>query len=130
MKTKKIKLLARFLLLLPLCAALLGAGCEKEREFDPKNKLLGSWVEQQPCTDGICDTIVFDENGTIKLYEPIKGWTYSFPSPDTIEFTNTSKSLTKNCHFIFNDENEITIFNFYDRTITSQVKNITFTKLD
>ena len=30
MKTKKIKLLARFLLLLPLCAVLLGAGCEKE----------------------------------------------------------------------------------------------------
>ena len=32
MKTKKLKLLARFLLLLPLCVALFGSGCEKEED--------------------------------------------------------------------------------------------------
>ncbi|SHI82159.1 hypothetical protein SAMN05444280_106116 [Tangfeifania diversioriginum] len=32
MKTKKIELLASFLLLLPICAALLMSGCEKEED--------------------------------------------------------------------------------------------------
>ncbi|WP_372950856.1 hypothetical protein [Mariniphaga sp.] len=42
MKLKKIKLLARFLLLLPLCAALLGAGCEKDKMS--KSILNGKWI--------------------------------------------------------------------------------------
>ena len=42
MKTKKIKLLARFLLLLPLCAALLGAGCEKDEMSE--SVLNGKWI--------------------------------------------------------------------------------------
>jgi hypothetical protein len=39
MKSKKLKLLARFLLLLPLCVALLGAGCEKE---ETRPEFIGS----------------------------------------------------------------------------------------
>ncbi len=33
MKTKKIKILAIFLFLLPLCVALLGAGCDKNEDY-------------------------------------------------------------------------------------------------
>jgi hypothetical protein len=33
MKTKRLKLLTVFLLLLPLCVVLLGAGCEKDEEI-------------------------------------------------------------------------------------------------
>ena len=32
MRLKKMKLLARFLLLLPLCAVMLAFGCEKEED--------------------------------------------------------------------------------------------------
>jgi len=43
MKTKKLKLLTIFLLLLPLCMAILGTGCEKDEELPPfqaKGKII------------------------------------------------------------------------------------------
>lgn len=42
MKSKKLKLLAIFLLLLPFCSALLGVGCEDE-ELPLKQVINGSW---------------------------------------------------------------------------------------
>ncbi len=35
MKTKKLKLFTLFLLLLPFCVVILGAGCEKDEELPP-----------------------------------------------------------------------------------------------
>jgi|GEM_PF-2327927 len=130
MKTKKIKQLTNLLLLLPLCVALLGSGCNDEDNLETKTQLIGKWIEIEPFSDDICDTIVFKENNTIELYYPIQGWTYSLPSSDTIAFANPAKLRTKKCYFTFNSENELTIFNFYDRTITSQIKNITFEKIN
>ncbi len=130
MKPKKLKLLTTFLLLLPLCMVLLGAGCEKDEELKMKTQVLGEWIEQEPFTDGVCDTIVFKEDNTIELYYPIEGWAYSLPSSDTIVFTDPTRLRTQKCHFMFNNENELTIFNFWDRTITSQIKDITFKKID
>jgi len=43
MKIKKLKLLTVFLLLLPLCVAVLNSGCEKDDEFPPyhaKGKII------------------------------------------------------------------------------------------
>jgi hypothetical protein len=42
MKPKKLKLLTLFLLILPLCVVLLGAGCEKDDV--PQSVLNGKWV--------------------------------------------------------------------------------------
>jgi len=130
MKNKKLKLLTIFMLLLPLCVVILGAGCEKEKDFDTKSQLLGEWVEQEPFSDGVCDTIIFKEDNTIDLYNPIEGWTYSLPSSDTIAFTDPTRPRTQKCHFMFTNENKLTLFNFWDRTITSQIKDITFKKIN
>ena len=77
MKTKKIKLLARFLLLLPLCAALLGAGCEKDEMSE--SVLNGKWIllgfgndstgkfTPEPDSEPKSSYVVFD-NGNLVAY--------------------------------------------------------------
>ncbi len=130
MKSKKLKPLLILLLLLPLSITILGTGCEKDEITSSKSRFIGKWVEQESFTDGICDTIIFKEDNTIELYIPIQEWTYSFPSSNTIEFVNPSSLLSRKCHFIFNRKNELTIFNFYDRTITLEIKDITFERIN
>jgi hypothetical protein len=75
MKTKNLKLLAIFLLLLPLCVVLLGAGCEKESSFGQKD-ISGSWkVSKQSISGNLTYFIAPPDNA---LYTDI-----SIVFPDT-----------------------------------------------
>jgi len=55
MKTKKIKLLTIFLLLLPLCVALLGAGCNEDKDeysVYEEGYVVGSFVGDEVNAEG------------------------------------------------------------------------------
>ena len=57
MKIKKSKQHVFFLLLLPLCVVVLGAGCENE-EFSLKQSINGSWKVSKQIISGELESIV------------------------------------------------------------------------
>ncbi len=67
MKPKKLKLLTIFLLLLPLCVAMLGGGCEDEEKLDMKNSEGLVLYYGDPSVDGCGWMIKIDTT----VYSPI-----------------------------------------------------------
>ena len=64
MKQKNLKQLITFLLLLPLCVVLLGAGCEKDdTNYDP-DSIIGKW-EWLYSTGGFAGTTYPEEGETV-----------------------------------------------------------------
>lgn len=108
---------------------LIGAGCQKDFSNDEvKIQLLGIWIEKEVCNDGICDSILFKDDNTIELYFPFEGWIYHLPSDDSIVFVDQTDSLYLGFNFTLKDDNELIIYNFIDRSISQEIKNITFKK--
>ena len=99
--------------------------CEDEEIKTIEEQIIGTWIEKEPFTDGICDTIVFKENNTIGLYFPVVGWDYKIISNDSIVFINQPEFL-QGFNFTLFGSDELIVYNFYDRTITNNVKNIPF----
>ena len=104
-------------------------GCEKNEELDSnKNNLIDTWIEKSPdLYDGISDTIVFTDKFYIEKHFYFNGWKYNY-SNDSVTFSKADNN--KRFSLIFIGANEIVINNFLDRSVTSQVKNIHFIKLN
>lgn len=110
---------------------LIASNCSKDDSDKPKtfeSNLIGTWIEKYPeLFDGISDTIVFTDQSLVKKHIIFDGWHYSATS-DTIVFQKDEKTIK--CAYAIINENEMTIFNFIDRTITSEVKNMQFIKIE
>ncbi|HET8829820.1 MAG TPA: hypothetical protein VFM79_10790 [Pelobium sp.] len=136
-----MKNLKLFGLLLFISASIMG--CSKETEIKnftaTEKQLLGNWVEKEPYNengryyggdDGTCDTLVFTNNNKVELYFPLQGWGYKVIGQETILFTNEQTKEEKNFVYAIDENGELTIYNFVDRSITARVKNITFVRLN
>jgi len=102
--------------------------CQKDRSEETiKEKLIGTWIEKKPYSDGLCDTLIFN-NYSVQLYFPFDGWSYNIPTNDSIVFTNQEKTSIRGFNFILHNDSELIICNFVDRGITENIKNIIFIK--
>lgn len=108
---------------------IVGIGCKKEHKNVTNSILIGTWIEKAPCNDGICDTIVFREDNTVGSYIPFDEWKYYISTNDSMTFYNSKKSLYLGFAIKIKNYNELTIYNFVDRSITQEIKDITFTKI-
>ncbi len=104
MKTKKIKLLTTFIILLSLCIAFLGAGCEKDDNENSeliKGYVIGSFVGDKTSNEGqatgnitergYCILLEGSENSNSQ--RPMNFYTFNFPDtlfnfPDEILIPN------------------------------------------
>ncbi len=103
-------------------------GCSKNEIESSKSEtnIIGVWVETYPeLFDGVSDTIVFAKDSLINGHFYFNGWNY-LVNRDSISFSKDGKRMS----FLYSvtDEDNIVIYDFLDRLITSQVKNIHFTK--
>jgi len=104
-------------------------GCDNEDDIKICDKLIGEWVEEDPLLyDGISDTIVFTENNIVEKHIFFSGWKYEVENCDNIIFTNLEDKYEKKIEFISDDR--LVIYNFIDRLLTNEVKDITFIKLN
>lgn len=115
------------ILLITISLFMMGFGCSKEDPKPSKNKIIGTWIEKYPeLFDNISDTIVFMDNLSIKKHFYFDGWQYK-TSADTIFFQKGD--IIKKFTYSISDENEMVIYNFLDRSISAEVKDIHFTKI-
>ena len=108
--------------------------------FINKNKLAGTWIEKYPEKfDGISDTLVLGNDMIVRKWFIFDGRKYYvindtsiYNQTDTFYHTITfySNSRFDKFHISYPGENEIVIYNFLDRSITSQIKNIYFIKIN
>jgi hypothetical protein len=91
-----------------------------------QEQLIGAWEENSPYHDGRCDTIVFTKDNIVDLYFPLVGAQY-IVSDSRLIFTKSTNSF--NCAFSL-QENILEIFNFVDHSVTADIKNIAFTKIE
>jgi hypothetical protein len=109
--------------------AFMSFSCEEDKNIDSTDKqLIGSWCELEPCNDGFCDTITFNKDNTIGLYYPLEGYSYELITKDSLIITNELGFVMGN-RFTFIETDILLIYNFIDRSITNEVKNIKFSKL-
>ena len=117
------------IILISLCFVLFS--CSKNDDvtlLENDNKLVGTWIEKNPeLFDGIMDTIVFTKYGLVKKHIVFDGWCYSATS-DTIAFRKDEKTIK--CAYTITNDDELTIYNFIDRLITQQVKNMQFVRIE
>lgn len=125
MKTIRLKIL--FII---TCLFLsVGVGCDSDDDISICHKLIGEWVEEEPLLyDGISDTIVFTENNLVEKHFLFNGWRYEVEECETVIFTNNEDRIEKNIEFISDDR--LVFYNFIDRSITNEIKNITFKKIN
>ena len=106
---------------------LIGIGCSKEESKSSQVNLVGTWIEKNPeMFDGISDTIVFTKDYTISKHFYFNNWKYII-SNDSVSFKKDNSF--KNFKFSSISENEVVFYNFLDRSITEQVKDIHFIKI-
>ena len=118
--------MSNFLILISIF--LIGVCCSKKDSESLKDKLVGTWVERNPeMFDGISDTLVFTDDFSVRKHFYFNGWKFNLNN-DSISFHKEGE--IKNFLFSYNNLNELIIYNFLDRSITSQVKNIYFTKIN
>lgn len=99
MKTKKLKLIAILLFLLPLCVVILGAGCNEENEYSDfvKGYIVGSFIGDEVDSNGQA-TGNKTKRGYCILIEESKNKCmdfYTFDFPDTM-FAFPDKILSPN----------------------------------
>ena len=117
-------------LLLAICFVIIGLGCSKKDMPEyPKNKIIGTWIEKYPeLHDGVSDTITFSIYGFAKDHFYFRGWEYCVYN-DTISFQRNDTIIKYMYSYAENNEKEIIIYNFLDRSITCVVKDIEFVKI-
>jgi hypothetical protein len=116
--------MSNFLILISIF--LIGVCCSKKDTESIKDKLVGTWIERNPeLFDGISDTLVFTDDFVVRKHFYFNDWKFSIHN-DTISFQN--EGVIRNFVFSYNSANELIIYNFLDRSITAQVKNISYTK--
>ena len=117
------------IILISLCLVLFS--CSKNDDDTPlenDSKLVGTWIEKYPeMFDGIMDTIVFTKDALVNKHIIFDGWCYSATS-DTIVFGKDGKEIK--CAYTISNDNELTIYNFIDRLITQDVKNMQFVRIE
>jgi hypothetical protein len=92
--------------------------------------IQGTWIEKYPLKfDSVGDTLVFSKNGTIENHFYFKTWNYQLLDNNLI-FSNSFLNKTLTFSVVNIKSNEIEIQNFIDRSITSNVKNIVYTKIN
>lgn len=111
-----------------IIAISLGMMQCKEKEPEPSGEIIiGTWIEKNPeLFDGISDTINFMCNLYVSKHFYFNGWQYSIVN-DTVFFQN--EGITKKFLISIPRKNEMILYNFIDRSITAQVKNIQFIKI-
>ncbi|MBO4602087.1 MAG: hypothetical protein J5651_02880 [Salinivirgaceae bacterium] len=116
------------LLLFPFL--FLALSCAKDETAENtvvNNNLIGTWREKNPeLFDGISDTIVFTSELLVQKHIIFDGWRYSATS-DTIFFHKDGNEIK--CAYTISNRKEMTIYNFIDRLITQDVKNIQFIRI-
>ena len=118
-------------LLILICGFMsLASSCDKdEDDITICHKLTGEWVEEDPLLyDGISDTIVFTANNLVKKHVFFNGWKYEVKKCTTITFTHLEDKYEKKIEFISDDR--IVFYNFIDRLLTNEVKDIKFIKIN
>jgi hypothetical protein len=104
--------------------------CDEQKNISQLDLLTGTWVEIAPYSDGICDTLRFTQDKLIGLYTPLQGYKFDLTQPNRLIIYN---SLVKYDFAILLSANgggeQLEIYNFIDRSLTDNVKNIRFTKL-
>jgi hypothetical protein len=104
--------------------------CDEQNEISQLDRLTGTWIETAPYSDGICDTLRFTQNKLIELYTPLQGYQFDLTQQNRLIIYN---SAIKHDFAILLSENgkkeQLKIYNFIDRSLTDNVKNITFIKL-
>ncbi len=115
MKTKKLKLLAILLFLLPLCMAILGTGCEEENiNPDPDRAILGKWEVIENSLGPVSYPGAYEEYGT-----------------DSVLFNYNSENDTNYSKYWFVDSllyksHEYIIIEGYDTTIYADIQSYKF----
>jgi hypothetical protein len=102
MKPKKLKLFTAFLLLLPLCVVLLGAGCEKNEEYSNlvEGYVVGSFVCYEVDSNGQVTgnntekgyCILLEGSKNAGSHWPMDFYTFDIP-PGLFEFHEEISSL-------------------------------------
>ena len=109
-----------------ICSCL---SCDNDDDVAICNKIIGKWVEEAPLLfDGISDTIVFTENNLVEKHFLFKDWRYEVEECETLIFTNREDRIEKNIEFLSDDR--LVFYNFIDRSVTNEIKNITFKKIN
>ena len=94
----------KFLFIL-LSACVLLSACKKDPIQITKDKLVGTWTEKAPII-GWADSLRFDADNTLHLFDGSNVTRYSFASPDSIvfNFTNGTAWLGFKIHFVTDTE--------------------------
>ena len=104
--------------------------CDGQKDISQSDQLTGTWIEIAPYSDGIRDTLRFTQDKLIELYTPLQGYKFDLTQQNRLSIYSTtikydfSILLSKN-----GGKEQLEIYNFIDRTLTDNVKNITFVKL-
>lgn len=135
MKTKFLNLSAVVIVVAALLSIGFFSACEEKedstkREKNNKEKIIGSWTEKYPSMydDGIKDTITF-LNGKIKSTACFDGWEYDLLNDSIILFKNQIESSSHQFKYSFLNNNEIVFYNYINRSLTQEVKDIQYIKI-
>jgi len=120
MKTKFIYLFLIYFLI----------SCDGQKDTYQSDQLTGTWIEIAPYSDGICDTLRFTQDKLIELYTPLQGYKFDLIQQNKLSIYSTSIKYDFSILLSENGGKEqLEIYNFIDRSLTENVKNIKFVKL-
>jgi hypothetical protein len=104
--------------------------CDGQKDISQSDQLTGTWIEIAPYSDGIRDTLRFTQDKLIELYTPLQGYKFDLTQQNRLSIYSTTIKYDFSILLSENGGKEqLEIYNFIDRTLTDNVKNITFVKL-
>lgn len=126
---KKYRTICRWLAGILLVSMCMGCSEKEDELLVLKRYLVGGW-EVVPTaeyrTEGL--TIEFKPDRTLGEYFFLTGEFYYLVSPTEIAFIPQDSMRGRVYKISFNTDGTITLYNFVDGTVTSEIKNMTFKK--
>jgi hypothetical protein len=126
---KKINLVLTCIInLIFICLFLVS--CDGQKDISQSDQLTGTWIEIAPYSDGIRDTLRFTQDKLFELYTPLQGYKFDLTQQNRLSIYSTSIKYDFSISLSENGGKEqLEIYNFMDRSLTANVKNISFIKL-